>query len=63
MTDCNGIIIGVGDEVFTENGEHGPITDIYENEDVVDIHHSDSHQGPVIDSFDIVGHQVQKLEV
>ena len=61
LYDYNGKTIKVGDLVFTDNGEQGKITAIYD-EECVDIHHADAHQGPVIDSFDILAHKVQKLE-
>ena len=47
----------VGDYVLsgTDATIRGTITEIYPKSDEVDIHHSDSHQGPVIDTFH-VGH-------
>jgi len=59
--DCNGEIITKDDYVITDNpSEQGKITAIYDN-GTIDIHHANSHQGPVIDSYDIMGRQVQKV--
>ena len=60
--DYNGDTIKVGDSVITDNpSEQGKITEIYDNGSV-DIHISNSHQGSVIDSYDIIGREVQKVE-
>ena len=58
--DCRDTTIKKGDLVFADDGANGPITAIYDNGSV-DIHHADAHQGPVIDSFDIMGREVTKL--
>ena len=58
--DFNGTPIRVGDIVFSENGEQGTITNIYDD-NTIDIHHSNAHQGPVIDTFNIKYHKIMKL--
>ncbi len=58
----DGIEIRVGDTAVTENGEFGKVTEIYDDGSL-DIHHSNAHQGPVIDFFDIVGHKVHKVDL
>jgi len=60
--DFNGEIIKVGDEVVIgSQGLLGTITAVYKDE--VDIHHDNSHQGPVIDTFNIKGHEIWKIEI
>ena len=61
--DYNGKTIKKGDYVITDNSlEQGKITEIYDTGSV-DIHTSNAHQGPVIDSYDIISRQVQKVEL
>lgn len=60
-TDCNGTTIKKDDHVAADDGSHGPITAIWDN-GTVDIHHANAHQGPVIDSYDIIGRNIVKLE-
>ncbi len=43
-------------DLFTDND----LLEIYDNGSV-DIHHANAHQGPVIDSFDIIGHNIMKF--
>ncbi len=59
-TDYYGNNISIGDTVITENGESGEIKAVWDN-GCVDIHTSNAHQGPVVDSYDIIGHKVQKI--
>ena len=60
--DFNGISIKKDDMVCAEGGKVlGVITTVW-NDGCVDIHHSYSHQGPVIDTYNIVDKEVQKME-
>jgi len=59
--DCNGVSIGKGDHVIANDGSHGKITSVWDNGSV-DIHHANAHQGPVIDSYDIEGRHIIKIE-
>lgn len=59
--DCQGETLEKGDSVFAEDGRvQGKVETLYDDGSV-DIHHSNAHQGPVIDSFDIMGKDVTKL--
>lgn len=58
--DVNGASIKKGDIVIADDGSMGPITEVYDN-GCIDIHHANAHQGPVIDSFDIIGHNIMKF--
>ncbi len=60
--DFNGEVIKVKDTVATENGECGEVIGIWDDGSI-DIHHSNAHQGPVIDSFDIIGHKIHKIDL
>jgi len=60
--DFNGEIIKVGDEVIIgAEDKIGTITTIWNNKEV-SIHHSNAHQGPVIDTFYIKHHKIFKIE-
>lgn len=59
LTDEDGITLKKGTKVFADGGNiSGKITALYAN-DTVDIHHADSHQGPVIDTFHITHNDVR----
>lgn len=60
-TDCLGQSIQIGDHVVTNDGSHGEIKAVWDD-GTVDIYHSDAHQGPVFDTYDIVGREVVKTE-
>lgn len=50
-----------GDTVAVDDGQQGKITAVWDNNSV-DIHVANAHQGPVIDSFDIDARRVIKIE-
>ncbi len=63
LTDDYGMVLEVGTVVVADGGSiTGDITACYNNNSV-DIHHSDSHQGPVIDSFDVIHNEVRVFDV
>ncbi len=61
--DFNGIPIKKGDPVIVDEVVpiSGVITTVW-NDGCVDIHHSDSHQGPVIDTYNVMDREVQKMD-
>ena len=60
--DVNGTSIQKGDEVIVEaDGVSGEIKTVWDD-GTVDVAYTVSHQGPVIDTFDIVGHRIIKIE-
>ena len=60
-TDCCGQSIKKGDHVVTDDGSHGEIKAVWDD-GTVDIHHANVHQGPVIDTYDIMDRQVLKTK-
>jgi preprotein translocase subunit YajC len=60
-TDSNGVSIEKGDHVVADDGSHGKITAVWDD-GTVEVHHANSHQGPVVDTFDIKGHHIIKIE-
>ncbi len=62
LTDDDGFDLEVGTEVFADGGNvQGRITCLYAD-GTVDIHHADSHQGPVIDTFSVIHNDVRSFE-
>lgn len=59
--DCNGTSIQKGDTVFTDDGQSGEIKAVWDD-GTVDLIVGHAHQGPVVDTFDIEGRQIVKLE-
>jgi len=60
-TDYFGQSIQTGDHVVTNDGVQGEIETIWDD-GTVDIHHANSHQGPVIDTYDIVEKEIIKTK-
>ena len=62
LFDEDGLAIRKGTQVFADGGRvQGPVTAIYDDNSV-DIHHANAHQGPVIDSFDVTHNDVRVNE-
>ena len=59
--DSNGVSIAKDDHVVADDGSHGKIKAVWDN-GTVDVYHADSHQGPVIDTYDIEGRNIIKIE-
>ena len=61
--DVDGVSLKVGDKVFADDGMvQGVIETIWDN-GTIDIWHANAHQGPVVDTFDIIGNNVIKKEI
>ena len=59
--DVDGEILIVGNTVIIDDGlQSGKITEIWNNGSI-DVAVAFAHQGPVIDSFDIRGHNIIKF--
>ncbi len=61
--DYNKVPLYIGDKVYSEEDPtiSGKVMKIYPEFDEVDIHHSDAHQGPVVDTFHIKNHKLVKV--
>lgn len=62
LKDDDGLILKKGSKVSIQGGAvTGTITALYADNSV-DVHHDNSHQGAVIDSFDVTHHDVKLFE-
>ena len=61
--DCCGEPIYKGDKVLADDGMVQGVIETVWDDGTVSIWHANAHQGPVVDTFDIVSNSVHKIQV